>query len=111
MDTLETIESEFYEYCGPVDLCKGGGGGAAIDKAYNAGMLELSQEQQAMAGEMYNMYKYGVSYDPTKQVQVSGGTSTGTKPSCAGEAKVFIGSGTLKYNGKWNNLSASCVPK
>ena len=113
MDTLETIESEFYEYCGPVDLCKGGGGGAAIDKAYNAGMLELSQEQQAMAGEMYNMYKYGVSYDPTKQVQVSGGTSTGTKPNPeyeAWEARNTKYQNAKNQSDKWKDRHGDPVP-
>lgn len=35
-----------------------------VDPVYNAGMLELSQEQQQWASEMYNMFKYGVTYNP-----------------------------------------------
>lgn len=45
-----------------------GGGGSqtttTVDPVYNAGVLALSQEQQGWAGEMYNMFKYGVTYDP-----------------------------------------------
>lgn len=35
-----------------------------VDPVYNAGMLKLSQEQQGMASEMFNYFKYGVTYDP-----------------------------------------------
>jgi hypothetical protein len=31
-------------------------------------MLAISQEQQAMAGEMFNMFKYGVTYNPEEKV-------------------------------------------
>ena len=47
-----------------------GGGGSTttttVDPVYNAGLLELSQEQQGWAAEMYNMFKYGVDYDPSE---------------------------------------------
>lgn len=44
-----------------------GGGGSTtttVDPLYNAGMLALSVEQQEWAEEMYNMFQYGVTYDP-----------------------------------------------
>ena len=43
-----------------------------IDYAYNAGMLELSQEQQGWAREMFNMFRYGVTYDPNEKEDSSG---------------------------------------
>ena len=48
-----------------------GGGGSettTVDPVYNAGMLELSQEQQGWGREMFNMFKYGVAYDPSEEV-------------------------------------------
>ena len=52
----------------------GSGGGetstTTVDPVYNAGMLQLSQEQQGWAREMFNMFKYGVTYDPNEQVTV-----------------------------------------
>jgi hypothetical protein len=50
----------------------GSGGGESstttVDPVYNAGMLELSQEQQGWGREMFNMFKFGVDYDPNEQV-------------------------------------------
>ena len=50
----------------------GSGGGSSetttVDPVYNAGMLALSQEQQGWAREMFNMFKYGVTYDPNEKV-------------------------------------------
>jgi hypothetical protein len=52
----------------------GSGGGetstTTVDPVYNAGMLKLSQEQQGWGREMFNMFKYGVTYDPNEKVQV-----------------------------------------
>nr|NIP51777.1 hypothetical protein [Phycisphaerae bacterium]NIT58904.1 hypothetical protein [Fodinibius sp.]NIW98114.1 hypothetical protein [Phycisphaerae bacterium]NIY27487.1 hypothetical protein [Fodinibius sp.] len=66
---IETGETECAEwtddYSGPIAECKGGGGGDGVDKKYNKGMLEISRRQQEMADEMFNMFKYGVTYDPT----------------------------------------------
>jgi len=57
----------------------GGTGGSqttTVDPVYNAGMLELSQEQQGWAAEMFNMFKYGVPYDPNEKVQQEGEATT-----------------------------------
>lgn len=71
--TLEVTDSVYEEYHGPVAYCGGGSGSSkdSIDKNYNAGMLALSQEQQTWAREMFNMFKYGVTYDPTEKVGTS----------------------------------------
>jgi hypothetical protein len=48
-----------------------GGGGSTtttVDPVYNAGMLKLSEEQQGWGQEMFNMFKFGVNYDPSEQV-------------------------------------------
>lgn len=79
MSTLEVIDSVYTEYDGPVAYCGGGskgGGGDAVDKEYNAGMLALSQEQQSWANEMFNMFKYGTTYDPTS-VDIATGKTLG----------------------------------
>jgi len=60
----------------------GGGQGSTtttVDPVYNAGMLELSQEQQQWASEMFNMFKYGVSYDPSEQVLDPSKVTEGTE--------------------------------
>lgn len=67
IDTMDTVEEEFFEYHGPVAECKGGGGGSGVDHAYNAGMLALSQEQQDWASQLYNQFVYGVTYDPNER--------------------------------------------
>jgi hypothetical protein len=61
--------SEWTEYSGPICLCKGGGGGTEVDKDFNKGMLAISETQQDMADEMFNLFKYGVTYDPNKKVK------------------------------------------
>lgn len=53
----------------------GGSGGSqttTVDPVYNAGMLKLSEEQQGWGRQMFNMFKYGVTYDPNEKV-ASGG--------------------------------------
>jgi hypothetical protein len=55
--------SEWTEYDGPIAECKGGGGDT-VDKEYNAGLLKISERQQAIADEMFNLFKHGVPYDP-----------------------------------------------
>ena len=57
----------------------GKGGGqttTTVDPTYNAGMLELSREQQDWGKQMFNMFKYGVTYDPTEKVTAEGEPST-----------------------------------
>ena len=51
-------------------MCGGGAGSQqTYDPVFNQGMLDLSQEQQGWAAEMFNMFKYGVPYDPSEKVQ------------------------------------------
>ena len=60
MATGETIEENYFEWNGPVDFCKGGGGSSTtntVDYAYNARMAALSEEQQAWARDYYNMWQ------------------------------------------------------
>ncbi|OEU63373.1 MAG: hypothetical protein BA867_08705 [Desulfobacterales bacterium S5133MH16] len=72
MATNKTIEEDVFFYDGEIVRCLGGGSPATttttIDSTYNAGMLALSQGQQEWAGQMFNMFKYGVLYDPTESV-------------------------------------------
>jgi hypothetical protein len=66
-------ESEWTDdYQGPICELKGGGGGTEPDYAYNAGMLKISEKQQAMADEMFNLFKYGVTYNPTEKIHGGG---------------------------------------
>lgn len=49
----------------------GGSGGSTtttVDPVYNAGLLELAREDQVWKREFMNMFKYGVTYDPTETV-------------------------------------------
>lgn len=72
ISTGETVYEDFYEHTGPKIECKGGGGSSTtvtVDKEYNAGMLELSREQQKWAGELYSTFKYGTTYDPNEQIR------------------------------------------
>ncbi len=55
--------SEWAEYDGPIAECKGGGGDS-VDEKYNAGLLLISQRQQVIADEMFNLFKHGVPYNP-----------------------------------------------
>lgn len=76
--TGKVLEEESYDYSGPIAECKGGGSSSTttVDPIYNARMAALSERNQEMADEMFNMFKYGVMYDPT----ASGGTrKTGEK--------------------------------
>ena len=60
MATGETIEENYFEWNGPVDFCKGGGGSSTtntVDYAYNARMAALSEEQQGWARDYYNMWQ------------------------------------------------------
>lgn len=69
IDTGETLSEDFYEYYGEIDECKGGSTTTnTVDPAYNAGMLALSQEQQGWAKQAWNMFQYGVNYDPSETV-------------------------------------------
>jgi len=74
--TGNVIRADTFEYAGPIARCGGSGGGGsdAVDKSYNRGMLALSQEQQSWAREMFNMFKYGVNYDPYSTDAATGKT-------------------------------------
>lgn len=66
--SINWSESEWTDnYSGPVSGAKGGGGGTEPDKAYNKGMLAISERQQDMADEMFNLFQYGVTYDPNEK--------------------------------------------
>jgi len=80
-----------------------------VDEAYNAGLLEIFQEQEGWAGELYNMFKYGVTYDPTAQVtgyyDANGnfieGTDTSGYPGDNGDEEVT----GFWHDGNWINES------
>lgn len=62
MVTMETLEDEWFEYEGPIALCGGGSGGGSsttntVDKAYNARMATLSEEQQDWAREYFSVWQ------------------------------------------------------
>ena len=65
--TGKTIEADWIEYEGPILLCKNGGSSSvtSVDTVYNARMAVIAETNQKYADEMYNMFKYGVTYDPT----------------------------------------------
>jgi len=63
MEKGSVIETECFNYTGPIALCKGGSA-PEVDKKYNAGMLAISEKQQGIADEMFNFFKHGVSYNP-----------------------------------------------
>lgn len=44
-----------------------GGGVNTEDKAYNARMASLSEEQQGWASQMFNTFMYGVGYNPSEE--------------------------------------------
>jgi len=52
----------------------GGGSGDTFDAAFNAGMLELSEEQQEWAKEFKNFAWFGVNYDPNEKGYIDPGT-------------------------------------
>lgn len=57
IETLETLESESYDYAGPVAQCKGGGGGDTVDYAYNARMAGIAERQQTLAEEYFDFWR------------------------------------------------------
>lgn len=74
-DVSTVIHAEYYEYSGEVALCgKGGtGGGLEPDKEYNARMAALAEGSHEMAQEMFNLFKWGVPYDPNAKIEGTGG--------------------------------------
>jgi hypothetical protein len=76
MSTGRVEEADTFEYTGPVAECKGGGSTTTNtqDPAYNARMATISEEQNKWAREMYNVFKYGVDYDPNEVDKDTGKT-------------------------------------
>ncbi|MBC2712859.1 MAG: hypothetical protein HGJ94_18275 [Desulfosarcina sp.] len=69
INTGKVIDEDWFEYAGPVAECKGGSSTTTtVDPVFNAGMLELSKEQQSWGRDLFNQFKYGVDYDPTEEV-------------------------------------------
>lgn len=103
------IVSEVSEdYHGPISECKGGGSSTTttVDPVYNAGMLEISKEQQSWARQMFNMFKYGVTYDPSEKVTGyydSSGKFVEGKPAAAKSGKIDTSGAPPEYigEGKW----------
>lgn len=63
--TGKVVYEDSFEYSGPIAKCgKGGGGSSTVtgDPIYNAGMLALSEEQQAWARELVNVFKRGTGH-------------------------------------------------
>jgi hypothetical protein len=97
MATGEIIYEDSFYYDGPVILLKGGdGGGQSYDPVYNAGMMELSKEQQGWAREMFNQYKFGTTYNPEDIDPETGKT--------LGEIKGYDPSGTTSEMEYGQNL-------
>ena len=71
METLEVIESEYFEYSGPIAHCGGGGSTTTntVDYAYNARMAAISERQQAMAEEYFQFWQS--DYKPLEREQMS----------------------------------------
>jgi hypothetical protein len=68
--TGDMVSAESFNHTGPVAECKGGGSSTTntTDPVYNAGLLKISQDQQAMADKLFNQYMYGVEYNPEETV-------------------------------------------
>jgi len=65
----EIEHEESYDYDGPVALCKGGGGGDAVDEEYNARMATIYESQQGMAEEYFDFWKS--DYQPMERKQIA----------------------------------------
>jgi hypothetical protein len=68
--TGDMVSAESFNHTGPVAECKGGGSSTTntTDPVYNAGILKISEDQQAMADKLFNQYMYGVEYNPGETV-------------------------------------------
>ena len=68
--TGDMVSAESFDHTGPVAECKSGGTSTTntTDPVYNAGLLKISQDQQAMADKLFNQYMYGVEYNPEETV-------------------------------------------
>ena len=69
IDSGKIISEVSENYHGQIAECKGGSSTTTtVDPVYNAGLLEISKQQQGWAGQMFNKFKYGTTYDPTENV-------------------------------------------
>lgn len=84
----------------------GGGGGDSVDKAYNARMATISEEQQDWARDFMNFYKHGVNYDPGEEVSgyygsggewVEGDAPPGVTPNAGSETYYDKETDTYKF--------------
>ncbi|MDX9787934.1 MAG: hypothetical protein RBT11_14205 [Desulfobacterales bacterium] len=65
--TGAVVYEDAFEYSGPIAKCGGGGGTTqTVDPVYNAGLLALSEENQAWANKLMSQYFYGEDYNPNK---------------------------------------------
>lgn len=53
-------------------MSSGGGGGGQVDKAYNARMAAIAEQQQAMADEYFQYWKSGPGHWETKTIEGTG---------------------------------------
>ena len=96
--TGKILDSESYEYEGPIVLLKGGSTTTtSVDEAYNARMAEIAEAQQAMAEEHYGFYKD--YYQPYEKEQISANRELvplqmGLQKTALGVAKEGLDPGT-----------------
>ena len=74
MATGEVLESDSYEYDGPVALCGGGQSGGSSttntqDTEYNARMATIAEQQQAMAQQYFDFWQS--DYKPLETDQIA----------------------------------------
>lgn len=70
MGTWEVLAEVAREYRGPVALAKGGSTVTnSYDPKYNAGVLNLSQQEWAVAQKWANFAEFGVTYNPNESVR------------------------------------------
>jgi len=70
------IEEESYEHEGDVALCKGGGSSSStsVDKAYNARMATIAEDQQEMARGYYDFWQS--EYKPMESAMIASNMET-----------------------------------
>lgn len=68
ISTGETLEERSFEYTGDVALCKGGGGQSSVDKAYNARLASIYEQELSMAQEYFAFWQS--DYKPFEQAQI-----------------------------------------
>jgi len=67
--TGKVLEEDSFWYDGDVCECKGQSGSTTtVDYEYNKRMAAIAEQQQGQATELFNLFKYGVIYDPNEEV-------------------------------------------